>query len=130
MTGVEDITGLRGENWMREMYHHLNNKYLLPLLLRENPETHDDDLMRTLNHLEIQQSIAEITTRHSSSKILKTGSRADKISGSLSFQLANVISPGQDLKEENELRKVVEDEKDAAAQMLPAEVTFSCDEGE
>ena len=57
MSGIEDITGKRGDNWVRVHYEALNNRYLRPKLLREKPVTSELNMMRAFSKLNIQETV-------------------------------------------------------------------------
>ena len=57
MSGIEDMVGRRGENWIRVHYEKINSKHLQPRLLRQKPMTSELNMMRAFSKLNIQETV-------------------------------------------------------------------------
>ena len=65
MSGIEDISGKRGDNWIRVHYEMLNHRYLRPGLLREKPVTSELNMMRAFSKLNIQETVNYVQSHQS-----------------------------------------------------------------
>ncbi|XP_075242866.1 sodium/hydrogen exchanger 3-like isoform X2 [Convolutriloba macropyga] len=57
MSGIEDVSGRRGQNWLRVHYEWFNNTYLRKALLREKPKTSELNMMRAFSKLNLQETM-------------------------------------------------------------------------
>ena len=62
MSGIEDVSGRKGQNWLRVNYETFNNRYLRRWLLRDKPKTSELNLMNAFSKLNLQETVKYVNS--------------------------------------------------------------------